>query len=170
MLQRGFTIVEVIITITIMGILMVVAVVNISGTQARARDDERKADVEAIASQLESYFKTGTDGSVNFNRYPTTNLVSSAALMKSTLRDIDPKSLTAPGISDPLQSFIAATNNIQTTAGVTPQPITINQYVYQPIKPDGSLCVTGDTDCRKFNIYYHLESDDMTYMITSKNQ
>ena len=53
MLRRGFTIVELIITITIMGILLVLAVVNVSGTQAQARDDERKADVESISLNLE---------------------------------------------------------------------------------------------------------------------
>lgn len=36
--RRGFTIVELIITITIMGILLTLAVVNVGTTQLNARD------------------------------------------------------------------------------------------------------------------------------------
>lgn len=84
------------------------------------------------------------------------------------------QSFLAPGTTEVELSFIASTNvgndaSIQTTEGVLPQP-TINQYVYQPIKTDGAVCVSGNIDCRKFNIFYRLESDDLVYKITSKNQ
>lgn len=170
-MRRGFTIVELLITITIMGILLVLGVVGISSTQVRARDDKRTADVQSIALHLESFYKTGSTGSTVLSRYPTTDLATSAATMTSYLPDIDTKSLTAPGASGPTSSFIAATNAIQTVAGVAPQP-TISQYVYQPILNTSLLCTgtTGTEDCRKFNIYYRLESDNTVYMITSKNQ
>jgi prepilin-type N-terminal cleavage/methylation domain-containing protein len=169
MTRSGFTIVEIIITIAIMGILLTLAVVGVNTTQANARDTERKADVEAFAVHLESFYRSGTDGSTNFNRYPTTNAVTTVANLKSTFRDLDLKSVSAPGISDPLATILPATNNVQTTTGVLPQP-TKDQYVYQPIMPTGALCTSGNTDCRKFNIYYRLEKDNLVYMITSKNQ
>ena len=169
MVTRGFTVVELIITITIMGILLLLTVVNINSSQIQARDSERVGDIEAIQGALESFYEIGTTGSTNINRYATTNLTSSVAIMTSTLRDINTKSLMAPGISDPAQTFISATNNTQTTAGVLPQP-TISQYVYQPIMPDGALCISGNIDCRKYNLYYRLEKDNTVYMVTSKNQ
>lgn len=58
--HRGFTIVELIITITIMGILLTLAVVGLSSTQLSARDNERTTDVEALALQLEAYYQAGT--------------------------------------------------------------------------------------------------------------
>lgn len=174
MIQRGFTVVELIITITIMGILLLLAVVNVGATQARARDDERTSDVETIAVQLESYYRDGDDTSTLLNRYPTTDITTSAAKMKAALRDIDLKSLQAPGITNPTQTFIAATNGTQSTSGVEPQPTT-NQYVYQPILGDGTgttLCTgtAGTEDCRKFNIYYRTEVDNTVRMVTSRNQ
>ena len=59
--RRGFTIVELIITITIMGILMTVGVISFNGTQVKARDSERKSDISAIQSNLENYYDSGSD-------------------------------------------------------------------------------------------------------------
>lgn len=174
MTRRGFTIVELIITITIMGILMTLAVVSVSSTQLKSRDDKRKSDIESIANNLESFYVSGTDNSTSFARYPTTAIVGSAASITASLRDADMKSFLPPGTTNVAVTFLASTNTgsapaIQTTAGVTPQPTT-SQYVYQPIKSDGSVCVAAEIDCRKFNLFYRLEADNVVYKVTSKNQ
>jgi len=59
MTRRGFTIVELIITITIMGILLTLAVVNVGSTQLKARDDKRVASVQAIGSYLDGFYSNG---------------------------------------------------------------------------------------------------------------
>ena len=165
---RGFTIVELIITITIMGILLVLTVVNVSSTQVNARDTEREGDVKAIAANLESFYSTDNSLSANLGVYPSTSLPNGTVdYMQQMLRDVDIKSLRAPGVTDPKQTFIAATNNGQTVSSVAPQP-TISQYVYQPLDANGALCASSN--CRKFNIYYRLEKNNTVYMITSKNQ
>lgn len=163
--HRGFTVIELIIVITVMGILMTVGVVNLSGTRANGRDAERKGDVESIVMHLESYYISGTDGSTTTGRYPGTDeLIGNETVV---LRDIDPEALIAPGKSSSV--LTKATNSTQTTAGVTPQP-TIDSYVYQPIQSDGSLCTLSTQECQKFNLYYKLEVDNIVYMVTSKNQ
>jgi prepilin-type N-terminal cleavage/methylation domain-containing protein len=168
--RRGFTIVELIVVIAVMGILLILAVINLDSAQANGRDSERKTDIEAISAHLEVYYQSGTDGSTTLGDYPSTVLASSgAAYMTQTLRDINTNSLMAPGIADPTQTFIPATNNTQTTAGVTPQP-TINQYVYQPLQSDGTLCTLEAQECHKYNLYYRLEADNLVYMATGKNQ
>lgn len=174
MTRRGFTIVELIITITIMGILLTLAVVNVSSTQKNARDDERKADIEAIASNIEAFYSTGTDGTTNFARYPSTDVTGSVANITTNLRDASLNSFLPPGTTDVSLTFLPSTNagtapSIQTTAGVLPQP-TKDQYVYQPIRTDGSVCGGGAIDCRKFNLFYRLEADNIVYRVTSKNQ
>lgn len=169
MVGRGFTVIEIIITITVMGILLILAVVNLNATQIKARDDERKADVEAIASALEIYFKTGVSTTTNFGRYPNTGIGNTSASIKAELPDVNIKSFIAPGATSTAQTFVLATNNVQTTAGVAPQPTTI-QYIYQPIMGSGALCGLGQIDCRKFNLYYRLESNNAVYQLKSKNQ
>jgi len=171
MKRHGFTIVELIIVITIMSILLVLGVANMRGAQANGYDSERKTDIETIATHLETYYQSGADGfgtngTTEVGSYPSTDLISNEATL---LRDLDTKSITAPDTtSTPVSTFKAATNNTQTTAGVTPQP-TKNEYIYQPIKSDGTLC-TGTSECRKFNLYYRLDMDSTVYMVTSKNQ
>jgi len=175
MIRRGFTIVELIITITIMGILLTLAVVNVNTTQLKSRDNERKADVEAIATALESFYSVGGNNPLGLGRYPSTGLTSpGTGNIVLNLRDVDLKSFTAPGVASSDLTFIPSTNvgtdkSIQTTVNVQPQP-TIGQYVYQPIKTDGGVCTSGYVDCRKYNIFYRLEVDNAVYKITSKNQ
>jgi prepilin-type N-terminal cleavage/methylation domain-containing protein len=70
--QSGFTIVELLIVIVIIGILATLVIVTFSGVQQRARDSERKTDINAIAGQLEAaYAKEGV--------YPTLTEVNDDA-------------------------------------------------------------------------------------------
>lgn len=170
-IRRGFTVVELVVTITIMAILLTLGVVNMRSSQANSRDSERKADVETIAMHLETYYSSGTDGQAPTYEYPSTELVlNGSSYMTQTLRDINIASLSAPGIDDPNVTFIPATNSVQTIAGVLPQP-TVDQYIYQPISSAGTLCETSTVEeCRKFNLYYRTEVDNVVHIITSKNQ
>ena len=162
--RRGFTIVELIVVISVMGILLILSVVNLRGSQIDARDTERKTDIETIALHLDTFYKSGTEDSTSVGWYPSTVIVGTETTI---LRDIDPKSLATPGTTS--SSLVAATNSTQTTAGVSPQP-DINQYVYQPIQSDGTLCTLVTQECRKFNLYYRLEKDNTVYILTGKNQ
>jgi prepilin-type N-terminal cleavage/methylation domain-containing protein len=171
--RSGFTIVELIIVIVIMAILLALAVVNLRSSQIGARDDERKTDVSNIARSLEAFYNSGTAG-ISGGTYPGVSHMSDLNTTGGSddiLPDIDQRSLRAPGVADtdPV-SLIAATNNIETTTGIQPQP-TISTYVYQALQNDGSLCTDHlVTPCRRFNIYYMLETDNTVYEITSKNQ
>lgn len=160
MYRRGFSIVELIIVITVMGILLVLGVVNMRNAQANARDENRKTDAETIAVQLENFYLSGTNSSTDVSTYPTTDLTTNVQV---TLRDADMKNFTAPGATSLAASFVAATTN----ATQTP---TTSQYIYQPLQPDGTLCTTGITDCRTFSVYYRLETDSTVYKVTSKNR
>lgn len=54
--QKGFTIVELLIVIVIIGILAALVFVQFNNMQARGRDAERKADIRLIESKLAEYY------------------------------------------------------------------------------------------------------------------
>jgi prepilin-type N-terminal cleavage/methylation domain-containing protein len=164
--SAGFTLVELLITMTVMTILLVLAVVNLRSNEANARDEERKTDVLNIAKQLESYYEAGTDTN-DPGVYPPTADINTEAEVKAVLPDLNPKSLRAPDVADSsAMSFTVATTN----AAQTPA---ISTYIYQPLRSDGSLCDTFDfgttEECQRFIIYYTLETTG-TQTITSKHQ
>lgn len=53
--QRGFTLVELLIVIAIIGVLTTLLMANFIGVRQRARDAQRKSDVRQIQAALELY-------------------------------------------------------------------------------------------------------------------
>jgi prepilin-type N-terminal cleavage/methylation domain-containing protein len=54
--KQGFTIVELLIVIVVIGILAAITVVAYSTVQVKARDADRKTDVATIIKMMESYY------------------------------------------------------------------------------------------------------------------
>lgn len=54
--NRGFTLVEILVVVAIIGILAAIVVLNISDANIQARDAKRKSDLNAIATALETYY------------------------------------------------------------------------------------------------------------------
>ena len=52
----GFTIVELLIVIVVIGILAALVIVQFTNIQARARDTERKSDIRAVQSKVAEYY------------------------------------------------------------------------------------------------------------------
>lgn len=63
--QGGFTLLELLIVIVIIGILALLIIPNITSAPKKARDTQRKTDMKAVQKALEEYF-------VSNNVYPTT--------------------------------------------------------------------------------------------------
>jgi prepilin-type N-terminal cleavage/methylation domain-containing protein len=165
---NGFTLIEVLITITVMVVLLVLAVVSMSGGEANARDEERKTDIAVLAEHFESYYSSGIDASMAIGEYPSTVEIDTESEVTALLRGIDPKTIRTPTVdtTSPM-SFVVATNN--STSAPTPAPTTSN-YVYQPLTSTGALCNTAALECRKFNLYYKIEGTATMQTVTSKNQ
>ena len=179
MKRSGFTLIEIVITIALVGILLVLSFVSLESTMISSRDEERKTDIETIASYLESYYTTGSQYDTTVGQYPSLdplnpltddNLTTNSNEL-NLLRDVEPSVLVSPDAdATTLSSIISATNNSQTVDNISPKPTTA-QYVYQPIANDGSLCNNLATQtCRKFNLYYRTESGSAIKMVTSRHQ
>ncbi|MDP2860654.1 MAG: type II secretion system protein [bacterium] len=56
MKKKGFTLVELMIVITVIAILSTIAVVSFTRVQKQARDTKRKSDIRALATALQAYY------------------------------------------------------------------------------------------------------------------
>ncbi len=54
--QKGFTIIELLVVIVIIGILVALALPQLFAAQARGRDTDRKNDLKNLQQKLETYF------------------------------------------------------------------------------------------------------------------
>jgi prepilin-type N-terminal cleavage/methylation domain-containing protein len=63
--QLGFTLIELMVVVAIIGILMAAGILAFTNAQQNARDSRRRADIDAISKAIEQYYQNN-DGS-----YPT---------------------------------------------------------------------------------------------------
>lgn len=64
--QRGFTLMELLIVIAVIGILISISTVAYTSAQKKTRDSRRRSDLKALQSGFEQYYADNT------NNYPAT--------------------------------------------------------------------------------------------------
>lgn len=130
--QKGFTIVELLIVIVVIGILVALVVTTFSGIQRRARDTERQTDIKAVHSQVEAYYAQN-------GRYPTLANLNDDTWVGDNLAGLD---------IDALQDPKGSGNDLQGTAAS-------NIYAYAQ---DPSTCDNGTAgDCTGYTLTATLE-------------
>jgi prepilin-type N-terminal cleavage/methylation domain-containing protein len=130
--QSGFTIIELLIVVIVIGILTTLVIVTYSGIQMKNRDTKRKNDVEAIGMQLEVY--NATTGS-----YPALHELQDNNWATTNLKNFNVSHLTAPGAKSDSISNVISTKTYQYVPG-----------------PDG--CTTAKRNCSTFTLTAKLES------------
>lgn len=182
----GFTIVEVIITMAIASILLTLGVFGVRNLQAQARDEERAADVAAIARGLEeryvrgNSFATATGSEAKAGSYPGVNEFFHMAGFDKT--NYTPSTYTGGYVTKLLPGTSKATfispsgNSWDVSCVLSCQPagdtttinnkLLVDRYVYEAARADNSICCCGD--CTRFTIYWKSEVDGAIHKVTSK--
>lgn len=146
--QSGFTIVELLIVIVIIGILATLVIVTFSGVQQKARDSERKTDINAIAGQLEA-------GYANKGYYPTLAGLNSATTRSSLEIRLDLKALADPkNPEEANQAVIAGNSTIPTEVPANP---TTSTYRYHYVG-EGCTGTTATDQCTGYKLYAYMEA------------
>jgi prepilin-type N-terminal cleavage/methylation domain-containing protein len=141
--EKGFTIVELLIVIVVIGILVALVITTFSGIQRRARDTERQTDIKAMHGQVEAYYAQN-------GNYPTLANLNDDDWVGTNLAGLDLGALQDPnGSGNDLQSSAAA-----------------NIYAYAAT-PSGCDNGTGG-DCTGYTLTATLEGGG-TYAKTSLN-
>jgi len=142
--QSGFTIVELLIVIVIIGILATLVIVTFSGVQQKARDSERKTDINAIANVLEAFY-------ANKGYYPSAGEITPGSAFRSDATisadfKLDDKSLADP--KAPNDKSLVATAPVAGTY----------RYYYQATGCSGSSAADPWEQCTGFTLTANLEN------------
>lgn len=158
--QSGFTIVELLIVIVIIGILAGLVITTFTGIQQRARNSERQTDLRALSSQLEAYYtKNGS--------YPTLANINSATWRPGNQFNAGD---SGKAMFDPMNTA-AAIGSTTVTAATTAY---LYNYVTIPavctaITDDTAAIIASATPCTGYVLSAHQESTTVPLVINGAN-
>jgi prepilin-type N-terminal cleavage/methylation domain-containing protein len=150
--RRGFTIVELLIVIAVIGILTTISIMSFGKYQATARDSQRSAKAAVIAEALEKYYDHNGE-------YPSCSAITQAAstIDTSVLPGLDAQALLTP------KATTGDTNSVKCT-DITTTTADIFSYV-----GDGSQACSGNVSCQFFTLQYRSEVNQQIVSIKSRH-
>jgi prepilin-type N-terminal cleavage/methylation domain-containing protein len=166
---RGFTIIEILITLVVMAGLLSLGVAAVGSMQVQARDKERETDIQTIARGLEARYSNGNpvaittdplDISLSPGTYPNLNEMYHAFGWSKT--QYNPAS---PGAYLPRLVLGTVSDNFKSPSGINIDAMCVNvspcsitdmtkvssqmasnsndMYIYAPGHADDTICPTG---------------------------
>lgn len=138
--NRGFTIVELLIVIVVIGILALLVITTYSGIQAKARNSKRSSDVSTIQTQLEAFFQ-------NSGYYPSRANMNDTAWLKTNMKSLDTQALVDPSAAN-------TTDCVKTHDSCFAGAPAAKTYAYVPEDSSGSSanCEADDTTCSQYTL------------------
>lgn len=128
---QGFTIVELLIVIVVIGILALLVITTYGGIQQKTRNAQRTADIKAVATQIEAYYADN-------QHYPSLTDMKSDAWLGTNMKSLDLEALVDP--SNATQS-----NDMVTTPAA-------KVYAYDVQNDAGTSCESDSTTCTKYTL------------------
>ena len=156
--RSGFTIIELIVTIAVIGILLAISTVTYTKQQVDARDDTRNTRATITAEALEKYYEQNGE-------YPpvpaiVSELGNSGTTVASKLK-VAADTLILPGVSS------TVTNSLSNASPTT----TKLKYTASSIDPTENTACQSSTSggCDAFTLTYKREADNSDVTITSRH-
>ena len=135
--QKGFTIVELLIVIVVIGILAALVITTYNGIQQKGRDTERETDLKALQGQLEAYY-------AQKGAYPAEDQLGATSATNLTFIASDMKGLDKEALRDPKHTAL--------TYELAAAPAA-NVYSYEATQADGTTaCTLAALDCAKYKL------------------
>lgn len=134
--RSGFTTIEIVLVLVIIGILATLVITTRSGVQQNQRNTERQRDIKELRDGLEGYF-------ANANQYPTL-----ANLNDPSWRATNLKALDAATFQDPSSKANPAKFVDKPTPDV---------YTYSVASASGAPCGSATVPCTQYTLTATLE-------------
>lgn len=165
--QSGFTIIELLIVIAIIGILATLVLTNFRGAQAKGRDTVRKNDINSIYQKLEEFYNEN-------GGYPDGDLAGTVAVGINNATAVSTvqvfPGIDASALTDEDGNGIVETFSTSATAAAPAIPDTTDEYLYTAY---GCAAATAVTDvgatCAKYYLAAFQEQDAAGWTKTSLN-
>jgi prepilin-type N-terminal cleavage/methylation domain-containing protein len=150
-ISRGFTIVELLVVISVIGILAAITIVGFNRYQTDARDAQRSSQATVISEALEKYYDKNGE-------YPSCPSITTdgATVVSNVLTGVQQKVLVTPK-SDAGQDNSIKCQDLQTS----------DPDVFAYVGDGSSICSTGAA-CLQYSLKYKEESSGTIKTITSR--
>ncbi|MEK7594375.1 MAG: type II secretion system protein [Patescibacteria group bacterium] len=137
--NQGFTIVELLIVIVVIGILALLVITTYSGIQAKARNSKRQTDVQSIQTQLEAWFsQNGYYPSLTDMTTGTATSPFTATWVATNMKSLDQTALTDPSNPTSSKALVAAA--------------VAKSYSYDVKTSTDTSCEADHTTCAKYTL------------------
>ena len=129
--EQGFTIVELLIVIVVIGILALLVITTYSGIQQKARNSKRQTDVQSLQTQLEAFYSQN-------GYYPSLTDMNGAAWLTTNMKSLDQNALIDPSNATQSKTLLAAA--------------AAKSYSYAVKDSSGNSCEAADTGCAQYTL------------------
>ena len=133
--NQGFTIVELLIVIVVIGILALLVITTYSGIQSKARNSKRASDVKSLQTHVEAFFSQE-------GFYPSRTHMNDPAWRATNMKSIDKNALKDP----------SSTCDVETTTGCLVAAPVAKSYAYAVTDSAGASCEAAEDTCAKYKL------------------
>jgi len=145
--QTGFTIIELLVVLVVIGILLALVVSSYASIQRNNRNQDRQLDINQIYESLEAYY-------VENSKYPTLANMDNLSWVATNMKTLDKLALKDPSSSS-YQLVSKPAKDV---------------FAYTVTSSDGSTCNNVKVICAHYTLSATLEaSAQKTYIKTSLN-
>lgn len=132
--NEGFTIVELLIVIVVIGILALLVITTYSGIQQKARNSKRQTDIQSIQTQLEAFFSQK-------GYYPSLGDMNSSSWLSTNMKSLDQNALIDPSNASQSKTLVNGPAS--------------KSYSYEVTDGSGNSCEgasPADESCAKYTL------------------